>query len=419
MRFISTRLRSRRLATVLSALLLATGVQAMTAPEAAAALPEISTVYNNPTGTVEEQQAIRLQIQSLINSAAPASDITVALYHMWDETTAQALATAHTDRGVNVRVLLDSTSVSTNPSNGSYGILQEALGTDRTQTSFVGLCPQGRACLGDPANGASINHNKFFLFSQVDGASNLVVQTSSNLTPSQYSRMHNDAVLLQNIGIYNAYASYFGKLAAQDWDSWSYTTATFSPYKVYFYPYVPGTGNSSDTIWNILDDVTCTWTEGTTTKRTKVRVAVLKITRQGVADKLVELKKAGCDVEIVYAESDSAASSGSSGTWETLHTSGGPSVRCYNYDEDNDATTTNSTVHSKYLLIDGRYAGTVNKLVWTGSHNYSGPALRENDESLLKIDSTTVHDQYVTNFTAVKAAAVPGTADNTPACKGV
>lgn len=418
MRFAS-RYRHRRIATVLSGLLLAAGLQTATAPEAAAALPEISTLFNNPAGTTQEQQAIRLQIQGFINSAAPGSDITVALYHMWDETTARALATAHTDRGVNVRVLLDSTSVSDNPSNPSYGILTDALGTDRAQSSFVGLCPQGKSCLGDPANGASINHNKFFLFSQVDGASNLTVQTSSNLTPSAYSRMRNDAVLLQNTGIYNAYKSYFGKLAAQDWDSWSYTTATFSPYKAYFYPYVPGTGNSSDTIWNILDGVTCTWTEGTTAKQTKVRVAMLRFTRLGVAEKLVALKKAGCDVDIVYAETDSVASSGTAGTWEELHTSGGPTLRCYNYDEDGDSTTTNSVVHSKYLLIDGKYSGSVNKVVWTGSHNYSGPALRENDEALLKIDSTTVHDQYVTNFTAVKAAAVPGTADNTPACKGV
>ncbi|MFF4658611.1 phosphatidylserine/phosphatidylglycerophosphate/cardiolipin synthase family protein [Streptomyces sp. NPDC001381] len=416
---VASRFRPRKSATVLSALLLATGLQAMNAPEAAAALPEISTVFNDPDGTTQEQQAIRLRILSLVDSAAMDSEITVALYHMWDETIARALAAAHTERGVRVRVLLDSTSVSSNPSNPSYGILRDALGTDRTQSSFVGLCPQGRACLGDPANGASINHNKFFLFSQVDGASNLVVQTSSNLTPSQYSRMANDAVLLQNTGIYTAYRSYFGKLAAQDWDSWSYTTATFSPYKAYFYPYVPGTGNSSDTIWNILDEVTCTWTEGGTTLRSKVRVAVLKITRQGVADKLVALKKAGCDVQIVYAESDSAASTGSPGTWETLHTAGGPTVRCYNHDEDNDSTTTNSTVHSKYLLIDGKYAGTVNKLVWTGSHNYSGPALRENDEALLKIDNTAVHDQYAANFSAVTAAAVPGTADDTPACKGV
>ncbi|KOG30401.1 phospholipase D-like domain-containing protein, partial [Streptomyces resistomycificus] len=416
---VASRFRSRKSATVLSALLLATGLQTVNAPEAAAALPEISTVFNDPAGTTQEQQAIRLQLQSLINSAATGSEITVALYHMWDETTARALATAHTERGVNVRVLLDSTSVSSNPSNPSYGILRDALGTDRAQSSFVGLCPQGRACLGDPANGASINHNKFFLFSQVDGASNLVVQTSSNLTPSQYSRMPNDAVLLQNTGIYTAYRSYFGKLASQDWDSWAYTTATFSPYKVYFYPYVPGTGNSSDTIWNILDDVTCTWTEGSTTLRSKVRVAVLKITRKGVAEKLVALKKAGCDVEIVYAESSSAEGTGSPGTWDTLHTAGGPAVRCYNHDEDGDSTTTNSTVHSKYLLIDGKYAGAVNKLVWTGSHNYSGPALRENDEALLKIDSTTVHDRYVANFTAVTAAAVPGTADDTPACKGV
>ncbi|MGV9569803.1 phospholipase D-like domain-containing protein, partial [Streptomyces nigra] len=68
----------------------------------------------------------------------------------------------------------------------------------------------------------------------------------------------------------------------------------------------------------------------------------------------------------------------------------------------------------------GKYDGTTGqKVLWTGSHNYSGPALTKNDEALLKVDVDTAHDAYVTNFTAVKAAAVPGTADNTDACKGI
>ncbi|MFJ4833697.1 phospholipase D-like domain-containing protein [Streptomyces sp. NPDC088747] len=146
-------------------------------------------------------------------------------------------------------------------------------------------------------------------------------------------------------------------------------------------------------------------------------MAVFKLTRLAVAQKLVALQKDGCTVDIVYSTTDSGSASG---TWETLHAAGGPALRCYNWDDDSDAGTASRIVHSKYLLIEGKYDGTVaQKVLWTGSHNYTGPALTKNDESLLKVDSNTAHDAYVSNFTAVKAAAVPGTSDSTNACNGV
>ncbi|MFF7338081.1 phospholipase D-like domain-containing protein [Streptomyces sp. NPDC008163] len=409
----------RRSALALSALLLAVCLGWGTAPVASAAVIE-GPVFNKPTGTAAEQYAIRDRLLAYIGSAAPQSDVKVAMYHLWDEGVAQALADAHTERQVNVQVMLDSTSAAAT-TDSSYAILRAALGTDRSQQSFVGTCPTGRSCLGDPdaLSSAGINHNKFWLFSQVDGASDLVVQSSSNMTPSAYTRMWNDAyVMPYNVSMYTAYANYFEKLTKMDWANWKYTSVTASPFKAYFFPY-PGSGNSKDTIWNILDGVTCTYKSGTATLKTKVRVAVLKLTRQGVAEKLTALQKAGCAVEVVYAETDSLAGSGTAGTWEALHASGGPSVRCYNHDEDGDPDTTNSVVHSKYLLIDGMYSGAVNKVLWTGSHNYSGPALRENDEALLKVDSSTAHDAYVATFNSLKSAAIPGTADTTDECKGV
>ncbi len=57
--------------------------------------------------------------------------------------------------------------------------------------------------------------------------------------------------------------------------------------------------------------------------------------------------------------------------------------------------------------------------MWTGSHNYSGPALTKNDETLLKVDDPAVHDAYLRRFLRLRAAARPGLADDTPRCKGV
>jgi len=69
---------------------------------------------------------------------------------------------------------------------------------------------------------------------------------------------------------------------------------------------------------------------------------------------------------------------------------------------------TGESVHSKYLLIDGMYNGAPDrKIVWTGSHNYSDNALRDNDETLLKVDDATVFDAFLENWLKLKSAATP------------
>lgn len=67
-----------------------------------------------------------------------------------------------------------------------------------------------------------------------------------------------------------------------------------------------------------------------------------------------------------------------------------------------------ANIHSKYLLIDSTY-DTVGKgfvrrrLVYTGSHNYTGGALRDNDETLLRIDNAQVFTAFLTNWNTIRA----------------
>jgi phosphatidylserine/phosphatidylglycerophosphate/cardiolipin synthase-like enzyme len=97
------------------------------------------------------------------------------------------------------------------------------------------------------------------------------------------------------------------------------------------------------------------------------------------------------------------------GTWNTLHSTSAVQKRCYNQNS--------YIVHSKNMMIDGMYDGSHQRLVWTGSHNWSGPALRNNDEALLKIKDQALYDTFVQNFDQARAAAQPGTADNVLICK--
>ncbi|MFF8609638.1 phospholipase D-like domain-containing protein [Streptomyces sp. NPDC015346] len=378
----------------------------------AVAAPAMGPLFNDPTSAdPARQNAIKNRVREFIAAADTGSTIQMAMYHLWDDTVAQDLANAHTARGIDVQVVLDETSVS-DPvgSPDSYNTLKAALGTDITKSSYVTLCAKGRSCLGSSTSG--INHNKFLLFSSLGGGAvtQAVLQMTANLTPSNHSRFWNSSVAFAgNSTMYAAYTSYFGKLARQDRANWDYTYAGAGDYKVYFFPRA-GTTDDTDTVVNALDNVGCTWSDSTGTHRTAIRVAMLKITRQAVADKLRALAAAGCTVDIVYSETDS-------GTWNALHGQTRLTTRCYQHNHDGDAGTPNRIVHSKNLMIDGMYAGAREKLVFTGSHNWSGPALRDNDEAMLRITTPSVYDAFVTNFGQTRAAAYPGTADDTAACR--
>ncbi|MGA4848832.1 phospholipase D-like domain-containing protein [Streptomyces sp. G5(2025)] len=381
-------------------------------------------IFNNPKGDVDQQHAIRTRLIELTNSAVPGSTIKVAVYHVWETPIVDALVAAKR-RGVHVQVLLDETSKSDRPANGAYARLMAALGTSTAKPSFVKLCPTGKSCLGDPRYGKSIMHNKFWLFSQVAGARDVVVQTTSNSTPSAHTKFFNDALLLpNNPAMYDAYADYFTDMLGKNWQGWDYRTLSSGRYKAYFFPR-NGTVNETDTMYSVMNNIRCTYKDAAgVTQRTKVRAAIFKITREQIAAKLVSLKKAGCDVSLLYAESDSAKSQGGTpGTWEQLHARGGPSVRCYNDDRDplrpGGKLTTPFIIHSKYLLIDGMYDGKRNKVSFTGSQNYTAPALRENDEAIVKVDDDSVHDTYRSHFDRTRAVAWPGASDGTDLCKGV
>ncbi len=62
------------------------------------------------------------------------------------------------------------------------------------------------------------------------------------------------------------------------------------------------------------------------------------------------------------------------------------------------------SVHSKYLLISGAYGSKAShqNRVWTGSHNYTGPALRRNDEVLLKIRQDEVDNAFLGNWSHMR-----------------
>ncbi|MFG3497832.1 phospholipase D-like domain-containing protein [Streptomyces sp. NPDC047928] len=352
-----------------------------------------TATFNDPAGGTAAQSRIRDHITGLIGQAPAGSTITVVMYTFTENAVTDALAAAKA-RGVHVKVILDHTS--SVMTGGEYSRLAAALGTDRTRSSWVYACPAGRGCVGTrklpgDSDGA-INHNKFFLFSSTGGADKVVVQTSANMTNTQRTDLFNNAVTIVDAGLYDIYQAYFTDLlsygtSATGLDHY-YRTPASGPYKAYFFPRREAAGTaydndaSTDTVKLILDNVGCA-------AGTRVRMAASLFTRDEVAAKLVALKNAGCSVTLAH---DGASGSTSAAVENVLYGKLTKRVQCA---ENRDGGLPKVGLHSKYLLVEGTYNGTPGrKLVFTGSHNYTYPALRANDETLLRIEHAGLYDRF-------------------------
>jgi phosphatidylserine/phosphatidylglycerophosphate/cardiolipin synthase-like enzyme len=391
---------SARLLSLAAALI--SVVSLSTAPAGAAHnRPVVTTTatFNNPAATAAEQDKIRDHILGLIEGAEPGSSIMVAMYVFSDATVSGALVAAKR-RGVSVRVLLDHSTRRTN--GNEYATLASGLGTDRAKTSWVYACPDARGCVGArtlPGDDGAINHNKIFLFSRTGGADQVVVQTSANMTSYQRTELFNNAVTIVDAGLYGIYEAYFADMVKHGTSaglSHYYRTPSSGRYKAYFFPRRESRGATfnndaaTDTVKLILDNVGCP----SGARPTEVRMAASLFSRKEVATKLVSLADAGCSVLLAHDANpgtvDMAPTLGTS-VEDIISGRLTERVGCW----ENTPSGVKIGLHSKYLTVSGTYGGAPGrKLVWTGSHNFSYPALRSNDETLLKIDDPALFDRF-------------------------
>jgi phosphatidylserine/phosphatidylglycerophosphate/cardiolipin synthase-like enzyme len=394
---------------------LATALTVGMARTASAAGVATGAVFNVPTGSADQQEAIVDRIVELIDGAAAGSTIRMSMFYADDATIPDALVGAH-DRGVNVQLVFDSKETG----ETLYPGLVSALGTDTTASSFVLACPADRGCIGNrPLSSDSINHNKFFLFSSTLGTPDVVVQSSANLHNGRDGTKgwNNALILTGNDTIYQAYQTYFGNLVARKVNNYYYTTGqppvTSGDAKVHFYPRhescsdsspCPYSDPSTDTIETVLDHVDCfgNTTVGTGDHRTIIRVNQNIFSRTYLAQKLVALDKAGCYVEVVE-NFDPTDPNQTTALKDMLAatTSGYNGVLVRYYCSDDSVWT-----HSKYLMVEGNYYGGPDReIVWTGSANFSYNSLRQSDETILQLEDPTVFAAYKANFDSVRDGA--------------
>ncbi|MDF2707403.1 MAG: hypothetical protein K0R62_3055 [Nonomuraea muscovyensis] len=340
-------------------------------------------VFNDPVGG--DAAAIVRTLCGMIRQTPAGASIQVAHFVM-----SGADGTAFADellrayrRGVDVRVVVDGDSRGQTVARR----LADVLGTDTATRSWLHVCtgPMSggtAACIGDKGQ-----HNKFYLFSRTGGASDVVVQSSANLTDLNSSTYWNNALVLPgNRRLYATYDAYFADLAAErknlDYYRVVQTGAAGGAVRASFFPKADG-----DPIVEELDRVSC---EGGATVR--VGMSEWDTYRVAIAEKLRDLAGRGCTVRIVYGiMADDVRRLLQAEPRITLHVLGGGGALP-------------GRLHSKYLLIEGPSNG---HWVLTGSHNYNQTSLRRNDEALLKLNNKAIYQQYVRNFEHMREVAPP------------
>ena len=250
------------------------------------------------------------------------------------------------------------------------------------------LCGSGEhsSCLGN-----GINHSKFYLLSALDdGSTDVVVQSSANLT-REMLRQHNNLVVVRgDSSLYQGYLDVWHDQRAQVQDLDYYRTVVGDgPVRSYFFPRASG-----DTVVSVLHHVVCS-------AGSRVRVAMSLFTdcRIDIAAALDERAREGCDVQVLLKHNDTM-----------------PGAEVLSLLQESEvslallrASDARATVHSKVLLIDSAYdtgsGASWRRLVFTGSHNWTGPALRANDEQLMRIDDGEVFAAFEANLDAIAATA--------------
>ncbi len=348
-------------------------------PAQAAYMPTPGVTFNDPTSTSRSQQTVLMdQIITAVSNVPAGSVIRVVAYSFDYEPMKLALIAAK-KRGVQVRLLIDSHTETTQIKE-----LRSYLGTGRSDGSYLRTCKY--SCM---ANEPSFIHSKLYLFSRTGGAKYVSMNSSANPAETGISRSWNNTYTTVNDKtIYDANVDNFNDMLPDKTKTDYYHTATSDPYKEYFFPRA-GSTKKSDTLYNILNDVSCP-------SSIKLTTYFWTSARRYLAAKLADLKEQGCSVEVIYPDG--------SGNQDTIYPEVTAELRQGGIPTWNTRPVAGLYVHNKVILIDGVYQGVPNqKIVYTTSQNLTMTSLRESNEVMLRIPIPSVYQAYKGNFEQIKA----------------
>jgi PLD-like domain len=363
-------------------MILALGAFIASPAQAKVYMPAIGATFNDPTGRYGgSPTALMDQIITAVDNVPSGSIIRVVAYSFDYDPMKLALLRAKT-RGVQVRLLIDS-----HTETQQIKDLRKALGTGTSDGSYLRTCKY--SCM---ANKPSFIHSKLYLFSRTGGATNVSMNSSANPAWTGVNKSWNNTYTTVDKTLYDANVANFNDMLPDKTNTNYYHTVESPPLKEYFFPRA-GSTKKSDTLYNILNDVSCPSTIRLTTY-------FWTSARLYLAEKLSALRKAGCTIEVIYPDGP--------GSQNTVYAAVTAELRSGKIDTWNTRPNNDLYVHNKVILIDGTYQGLRNqKLVYATSQNLTLTSLRESNEVMLRIpNDSTAYGAYVRNFEQIKSQSV-------------
>mgnify|MGYP003945785165 CR=1 FL=1 len=335
---------------------------------------------------VENSPEILDQLIAYFDAATKGSTIYVSIYLFDYPPIISAIIRTHL-RGVNIHVLIDRSreeSIATNVD--AIQRLQPILIENSSLTIVNSDVSSGTS--------GSINHHKFVLFSALDIkneglAKNVVFATSSNWTAADMKKIQ-DAVIISDEAYFNAFLGNWNtikKYATSGMKNFNYQVfqSADKNLQAYFLPRLTnGSFDGGDNILEILDKIS-----DFSNATVQIGMSDWVDSRIATVKKLIDLLDKGVKVEVIAKSSAGALVQKD---LELLR-SKGAYVKIL---------VLPINIHTKFMLIKGRFDGENSEVIVTGTHNFTTNALRSNNEVILLMKNNPMFKDYQVYYQKLK-----------------
>jgi hypothetical protein len=353
-----------------------------------------TTLFADPGNGTVADTSLEDHALSLINATPPGAQITFA-FRDYNRPGVTAALIAARDRDVRVDGVIDGGE----RNRRAVRDLVAALGPDH-----VVVCGTPdftyHSCIADTES-PSLMHNKFLTFSRLaDGREHVVLQTSMNFLAPEQHHVYNDMVeITGDRALHDAYVSYLFQLKTQarSDDNYLILPGASAENTIFTSPRRQPDRDTNDTIVDRMDDIDCS-RGGAASGRGLIRIAQLafRTERAVIMRKLIELKAAGCDIEVLSSNLDPPILAGLVSERIPVH----PLV-LHETPERHEVI-----IHDKFWLVDAVRAstGARAKITYAGSSNWRADEQRS-DDLLLRMLDPGVYERYSGYFELIRSRA--------------
>jgi phosphatidylserine/phosphatidylglycerophosphate/cardiolipin synthase-like enzyme len=241
----------------------------------------------------------------------------------------------------------------------------------------------------------SKNHTKIFLFSDSARAHDWTLITSENLTDRDREK-YQAGFITHDQTLYDIMNRYFEHM--QSGDDFDPPQQMISPGLICdLFPQ-----HDDDPVYQQLDNMD---TDPEKMKQGHLSIAMARWDQErfALAMKLVQLAQHGLRIDVVMRSNDEIVDSN---VREVLEHH--PNIQLHSIDVNQ------INIHSKYMLFEGFYKisssdenPAFRKIVWSGSHDFTGAGLEDNYETWIEIHNDHLYDAFLNNFHQLEALVPP------------